>query len=66
MVREYVNAYRFWWGNVKEKGQTEKLCDKREHNIRIYLKKSDRGLWTRFVWLRIGKNNQIYKTRGMY
>ena len=60
---ERRGAYRFWWGNLRERDQ---LGDPGIDGIiilRWIFRKWDVGVWTGLSWLRIGAGGQHLRTR---
>ena len=47
-------AYRFWWGNVRERDHLEDLGVDGRIIVKWIFKKWDGDAWAGLLWLRIG------------
>jgi hypothetical protein len=50
----------FWSGNIKGRESLEDLGLDRRIILKWILKKQDEGVWTGFIWLRIGTIGRLY------
>ena len=51
---ERGDAYRVWWGNLRERDHLENPGLNGRIILRCIFKKCDVGVWTGSSWLRIG------------
>jgi hypothetical protein len=52
-MRERGSVYRFWWGNLRERGRLEDLGVDGSVMLRLIFRKWDVEAWIGSSWLRV-------------
>jgi len=56
---ERRGAYRFWWGNLRERDHLEDPCIDGRIILRWIFRMWEEEAWTELIWLRIGTGNSL-------